>query len=121
MMVTEEELYGPDYSGEKDFDIQKLAAVFEWQVSYFTFDEDSLYGLATCLENNDNPWKDVLREIVGRIGPENPRRPLTHWKADWMDEDLRDLLVKMMNLNPMQRITAKQALEHRWWKDVPDN
>lgn len=38
-----------------------------------------------------------------------------------IDELGLDLLDKMLKCNPAERITAKQALQHPYLKDVPDN
>jgi serine/threonine protein kinase len=38
-----------------------------------------------------------------------------------LDELGLDLLDKMLKCNPAERITAKQALQHPYLKDVPDN
>jgi serine/threonine protein kinase len=37
-----------------------------------------------------------------------------------LDEAGLDLLEKMLQCNPANRITAKQALLHPYFKDVPD-
>jgi cyclin-dependent kinase len=38
-----------------------------------------------------------------------------------LDEEGLDLLDKMLKCNPADRITAKQALQHPYLKDVPDS
>ena len=37
-----------------------------------------------------------------------------------MDEDGLDLLESMLKCNPAERITAKEAMQHRYLADVPD-
>jgi serine/threonine protein kinase len=34
-----------------------------------------------------------------------------------VEPEFRDLIVKMTNLDPTMRITARQALEHPWFKE----
>jgi len=38
-----------------------------------------------------------------------------------LDEEGLDLLDQMLKCNPIERITAKQALQHPYLKDVPDS
>jgi serine/threonine protein kinase len=38
-----------------------------------------------------------------------------------LDEQGLDLLEKMLKCNPSERITAKQAMDHPYLKDVPDS
>lgn len=37
-----------------------------------------------------------------------------------LDADGLDLIKKMLKINPSQRITAKAALEHPYFKELPD-
>lgn len=44
--------------------------------------------------------------------------PIPFRVCDWADFDLeiiRDLIVRCLDINPENRITAKQALEHDWF------
>jgi serine/threonine protein kinase len=38
------------------------------------------------------------------------------WKG--IDEDLRDLITGLTKFDPAQRLTANEALEHKWFRDV---
>ena len=38
------------------------------------------------------------------------------WKG--IDEDFRDLIMGPTKFDPAQRLTANEALEHRWFRDV---
>ena len=37
-----------------------------------------------------------------------------------LDEDGLDLLERMLKSNPVERITAKEAMQHRYLADVPE-
>ncbi|KAK1142258.1 hypothetical protein N8T08_008002 [Aspergillus melleus] len=41
------------------------------------------------------------------------RQPFRHW--DYVEPDLRDIVGKMTSLDPTKRITAREALQHRWF------
>ena len=41
--------------------------------------------------------------------------------SDWPDVGhvaFKDLVLRMMNLDPTKRVTANQALEHPWFKEL---
>jgi len=84
---------------------------------------------------------DQLKKIFKLMGTPDPEKwpgltELCDWKAEnydqWqgealskicpkMDSDGLDLLDKMLRCNPAERITAKDALNHVFFKDIPDN
>ncbi|KAI8944636.1 kinase-like protein [Xylaria longipes] len=103
--VSEEELGG----GE-----EILAHVLERQISYFA-DEEGLDALYKHL-GDDNPWVQVLDILRGGFSKDNPRRPVSLWKD--VDPELRSLVGGLTNFDPAKRLTAREALEHPWFKDV---
>jgi serine/threonine protein kinase len=93
--------------------VEPLAVVLERQISYFA-DKD---GLAAFIEHlGDNPWVSVLEVTHDGFNKDNPRRPFSLWEG--VDEDLRDLVCAMTNFDPKRRITAREALAHRWFEGV---
>jgi cell division cycle 2-like len=46
-----------------------------------------------------------------------PINPPPHFKQTFLDGNGFDLLTKLLVLNPKKRITAKEALEHRYFRD----
>jgi len=86
--------------------------VLERHVSYFA-DEQGLNGFLGHI-GEDNPFHGRLISIAGNFTPDNPRQPFESWS--YVEADLRDLVCKMTNLDPTKRITARQALEHCWFK-----
>ena len=97
-------------------DEDKLAIVLERQISYFA-DEDGLNGLLRYV-GDESPWYEILEVIKSGFGEEQPRRPFALWNGEKLDEDFKDLVGGLTNLDPAKRFTAPQALAHRWFKDV---
>ncbi|KAI0857107.1 kinase-like protein [Xylaria cubensis] len=91
-----------------------LAHVLERQISYFA-DEEGLDALYKHL-GSDNPWVHVFDILRGGFGKDNPRRPVSLWKD--VDPELRNLVGGLTNFDPAKRLTAREALEHPWFKDV---
>ena len=82
-------------------------------ISYFA-DEDSLNGFLEHI-GEENPFHERLIALASSFGPENPREPFERWA--YVELDLRDLVGKMTSLDPARRITAREALQHRWFAD----
>ncbi|KAI0908438.1 kinase-like domain-containing protein [Ustulina deusta] len=91
-----------------------LAHVLERQISYFA-DEEGLSAFYKHL-GDDNPWVQVFDILRGGFNKDNPRRPVSLWKD--VDLELRDLVGGLTNFDPAKRLTAREALEHPWFKDV---
>jgi len=76
-------------------------------------------AIGTPTEEN---WPGVskLPEFIV-IEPSNPVRPKDHYLATFgtAGHEGVDLLMKMLILDPRKRITAKESLEHNWWRAEP--
>ncbi len=96
-----------------------LPIVLARQVSYFG-DIDEFSGFLQYLRDwkPENPWIRIFEAVAGGFSDEFPREPFSLWQRDGIDEDFRDLIGKMANFNPLKRITAREALEHKWFIDV---
>lgn len=92
--------------------------ILERQVSHFG-DWSALEGLVDYIGRR-HPYTAKLRGIKDSFGEDNPRRPFSLWKSDMLDAEFKDLIGKMTNLDPRQRITARQALQHPWFQDVAE-
>lgn len=84
-------------------------------ISYFATDTESLRGLIKHTGIDEGPWFDRLVEVVEEVNAGDPRKPFTGWV--YVDKSFRDLVAQMTNLDPKKRITARKALEHRWFQD----
>lgn len=98
---------------ELDEGVEPLAVVIERQISYFA-DED---GLSAFLKHlGDNPWIPIFEVTRDGFNKDNPRRPFSLWEG--VDEDFKHLICAMMNFDPEKRITAREALAHKWFEDA---
>lgn len=93
--------------------VDKLAVVLERQISYFA-DEDGLNGFLKYL-GDESPWHQIFRVIKGGFGKEQPRKPFALWEGPNLDPDFKDLIGGLTNFDPTKRLTAQQALAHRWF------
>lgn len=83
-------------------------------VSYFA-DEDSLKGFLSHIQM-DNPFFERVADLVTTFVPGDLRQPIEKWR--YLEPDLKDLVSKMTIMDPARRITAKEALEHRWFNQT---
>ncbi|RDK43510.1 hypothetical protein M752DRAFT_283201 [Aspergillus phoenicis ATCC 13157] len=95
---------------ELDEGIDRLAIVIERQISYFA-DKDGFHGFLECLD--DNPWAAVFNITLNGFNQENPVRPFLLWKG--VDDDFKSLICAMTNFDPRRRLTAREALAHKWF------
>jgi serine/threonine protein kinase len=86
------------------------------QVSYFG-DRQGINGLMkhtgdieTNLQVLSLLWDDRHAEYL-------PYKNFSEW-PEVQDQVFIDLILKMMNLDSARRITAREALEHPWFRDV---
>lgn len=93
--------------------VERLAIVIERQLSYFA-DEDGLKEFLKLL--GDSPWVDVFQVTWNGFSEDNPRRPFSLW--DGVDDDFKSLICAMTNFDPERRITAREALAHKWFEGV---
>ncbi|KAF3491598.1 uncharacterized protein GIQ15_01115 [Arthroderma uncinatum] len=102
--------------GEEELDegVDPLSIVIERQISYFA-DEEGITAFLKYL-GDDNPWVQVFEIIRDGFDKEHPRKPFSIWKG--VDEDFKSLICSMTNFDPAKRITAREALAHKWFEGV---
>lgn len=91
---------------------EKLAHILERQLSYFA-DADGLNSFYEHL--GKSPWPQVFEVLWKDFNESNPRTPFRLWKMDNVDDDFKDLVLGLTNFDPAKRLTAKEALNHRWF------
>jgi hypothetical protein len=91
-------------------DEEVLSIVLERQLSYFG-DPEAFNGFLQHLRNGnpENPWIEIFQVVRSSFSAEHPREPFSLWQDEIIDEDFRDLIVKM---------TAREALQHKWFLNV---
>lgn len=99
---------GEDELGEGE---EVIVHVLERQISYFA-DEESMPAFLEYL--GDSPWVEIFTVVRSGFNAENPRRPIALWRD--VDPQLKDLVGKLTNFNPVKRLTAHEALEHPWFE-----
>lgn len=95
---------------------EPLSLVLERQISYFA-DEDGLSALLKHL--GDSPWCEVLKVLRDGFNETNPRKPFALWKD--LDADFKDLICGLTNCDLAKRLTAQEALAHKWFEGVPSD
>lgn len=90
--------------------IELLEIVLKRHLSYFG-DLEGIEGLIRYL--GDSPWAQLFAMIAADFNADNPRRPFRLWQG--IDPVFKNLIVRMMNVDPAQRLTAKEALAHPWF------
>lgn len=95
----------------------QLAADDSWRyilrrhISYFA-DDDGINGFLQHI-GQENPFFERIVALSQDFPPGDRRQPFSHW--EYVEPELRDLVGKMTNLDPARRITAQNALSHRWF------
>ncbi|KZL66695.1 serine/threonine protein kinase (calcium/calmodulin dependent protein kinase) [Colletotrichum tofieldiae] len=83
-------------------------------ISYFG-DETGFKGLLQHV-GEDNLFFQRLIDLAADFDADRPRKPFAMWH--FVDAELRDLIIKMPNLDPARRITAREALKHPWFQQT---
>ncbi|APA12466.1 predicted protein [Sclerotinia sclerotiorum 1980 UF-70] len=103
------------YDGLKDEDFvdgEACDQILRRHISYF-WDENDFTALLEYI-GEDNPFHDRLIDIFNNT--KNPRPPFRNWIK--IDAELRDLVVKMVRLDPRGRISAREALKHSFFDGI---
>lgn len=111
-------IFGPDEDIRKYTDQGALASMvrLQRQVSYFG-DREGINGLLTHV-GDDELSMEFLSDFYDCKDDDD--HGYTHFSTwpEVKDEELKDLVLAMMSLDPKRRITAEQALEHQWFRGV---
>jgi serine/threonine protein kinase len=108
LVIDESKL--PEGSIPEDIVIESL---IERQLSYCS-DWNSVRGLIDYY-GSDDPRSRYFTLVASNVIKGSPVsiRPE-------LEPDFKDLIVRMMKVDPRQRLTAKEALAHRWFKVIPE-
>ena len=107
-------MFGELLTGDPMFQSREVSYTRERPVP---FQEDQLRVIFSILGTPKVPlyysfprWRDVAQ------WPEYPNVLDSHEKYGRFDPSAKDLLKKLLEYDPTKRITAKQALEHQYFK-----
>jgi len=86
-------------------------------VSYFG-NQEGLDGLLKHVQDSGDEQGSAtnLLHMLWDKRAQKPHQPFASW-PDVEDAEFRDVILKMMSLDPKRRITARQALEHPWFRE----
>ena len=88
--------------------------ILKRHISFFA-DEDGLNGILQWI-GQENLFFERIIDLASSFEKEGKnRQPFGLWH--YVDPQFRDLIGKMTNLDPTMRITAREALEHPWFKE----
>ncbi|KAI0857386.1 kinase domain-containing protein [Xylaria cubensis] len=88
------------------------------QVSYFG-DRAGLNELIKLVGDEEENCEVLRMLFKGRVAEYRSYRPFLAW-SDVGDYSFKDLVRRMMDLNPARRITARRALRHPWFAGLED-
>jgi serine/threonine protein kinase len=84
--------------------------------SHFANDVDDFAGFIEYHGGEENPF---VQRFIGLLttfdGEEKKRKPFPRWYP--VDPQFKDLVGKMTCLDPLRRITAREALQHPWFSE----
>ncbi|GKZ41721.1 hypothetical protein AbraIFM66951_011002 [Aspergillus brasiliensis] len=86
------------------------------QVSYFG-DKEGINGLLKHIGDDDISCQVLQMLLDERAEDYILYKPFAEWE-DLMEPEFKDLIGKLMNLDPAKRVTAREVLEHPWFSDV---
>lgn len=84
------------------------------QISFFG-DQEGFDGLMQVLADDEIAMAVLPDLWHDRAAKYHSYTPIGTWEG-MEDDQFKDVVLKMMSLDPRKRITAKQALDHPWFK-----
>lgn len=87
--------------------------ILRQHLSFFANDVADFEGLISYHGGDDNPFVRHLKKLLCTFSEEQPRQPVAKWLQ--VDPQFKDLVRKMTCMDPLRRITAREALEHPWF------
>ena len=91
---------------------QKVRYAVERQLAYFA-NRDGYNALMMHL--GDNPFCKIFKELLDGFNETNPRRSVIGWVAN---PNFKSLIAGLTNFDPAKRITANEALGHKWFEGI---
>jgi serine/threonine protein kinase len=90
--------------------------ILRLHVSHFVNDLDDFGGFVEYHGGEQDPF---VQRFIGLLstfnGEDKKRAPFSRWHP--VDPQFKNLVSKMTCLNPLRRITAREALQHPWFSE----
>ncbi|ELR10460.1 CMGC/CDK protein kinase [Pseudogymnoascus destructans 20631-21] len=111
-------IFAPSAKEIEEPEMEPLSIILERQLSYFA-EPDTFDALLRYL-GPESLWCEIFTVVRSGFNEQNRRKPFRLWKVEkpGFDKDFMDLVGAMTNFDPAKRITAREALAHRWFADV---
>lgn len=91
---------------------QQVELILRRHVSYFAREVEDFEGFIAYHGGDSEPIVRLLEHFLCTFDEEDPRLPFDRWQQ--IDPQFRDLICKMTCMDPLRRITAREALRHPW-------
>ncbi|KAM7185074.1 hypothetical protein V8F33_012636 [Rhypophila sp. PSN 637] len=97
---------------------ERADMILRQQLSYFSNDLADMEGCFAYHGGDYNPFVRHLKKLLCTFSAKEPRFPFELWEQ--VDPGFRDLICKMTCMDPLHRISAREALGHPWFDDAED-
>ncbi|KAJ8109109.1 hypothetical protein ONZ43_g6228 [Nemania bipapillata] len=91
---------------------EQAKLILSRHLSFFTSSAEDFDGFITYHGEEGSPFVERIKELCLTFNKKQPRLPFGRWQK--VDPQFRDLICKMTCLDPLRRITAREALQHPW-------
>ena len=110
-------IFGHDPDLEKHVAAGALATIvrLQRQISYFP-NRENFNGLITHVGDNELDCEVLGMLWDDRVADYHPYQPFSNWE-DVQDPLFREVIEGMMQLDPVKRISAQEALDHPWFSE----
>ena len=90
--------------------------ILRLHVPHFVNERDNFGGFVKYHGGEDNPFVERFIDLLESFQTGDERRvPFKLWYPG--DPQFKDLVCKMTCLDPLRRITAREALQHPWFSE----
>ncbi|KAK3997781.1 L-Aspartase-like protein [Cladorrhinum sp. PSN332] len=90
--------------------------ILRLHVSHFVNDVDDFGGFVEYYGGEEDPFVQRFIRLLSTFNGEDKKRaPFSRWHP--VDPQFKDLVSKMTCLDPLRRITAREALQHPWFSE----
>lgn len=103
------------YSDEANKAEDPSDIILRRHVSYFLNGIDDFHGFIEYHGGEKDPFVNRFGGLLMSFSTEDKREPWTAWQP--VDPQFTDLICRMTCLDPRRRITAREALQHPWFKE----